>query len=180
MIPIPIVIPSGSSGAGGDPDAETTAWVAIALGALTGAALLLRWAVHTRTTDFLCALPHDDPRFVRCDKFAMSAYDMIHDCSGFFGWVMFAGALILGLVAGPFLASRKWLKTSGMLVLALYSSLACWMLVVPTPGPEYLDPIRVALLAVWAASLIAYLVWGLCTAVQMKSAPAGSASVGDG
>lgn len=171
MIPIPIIVPSGSSGGGGDLDARDAARVAIGLGGLTAVALILRWAVHTRTRDFLCALEYDDPRIVGCHKFEISSYDMIHDFAGFFGWMMFGIALILGLTAGPFLASRKWLKTSGLLALALYGSVAGGMILVPTPGPEYMDPIRVAMLVVWALSVIAYSVMGTRTATRIVNMP---------
>lgn len=179
MIPIPIIVPSGSSGEGGDPDASNLAVVSLVCSAVTGLFMALRWLVRTRTSEFLCALEYDDPRRVGCDRYGMSTYDMIHDLSAWFGWAAFVIAFGVGLLAGPFLASRRWLRNSRGLALTLYAAIGALALIIPSPGPEYLDPIRLAMLALWGASVIAYSVVGLRTSAQIAKQPHPEAESGE-
>lgn len=172
MIPIPIIVPSGSSGGGGgEPDASDLSVMSLVFSAVTGLFMALRWLVRTRTSEFLCALEYDDPRRVGCDRFGMSNYDMIHDFAGVLGWAAFILAFGVGLLAGPCLASRKWLQSSRGLALTLYAAIGALALIIPTPGPEYLDPIRLAMLALWGSSVIAYSVVGLRTSAQIAKDP---------
>ncbi|CPW92442.1 hypothetical protein [Mycobacteroides abscessus] len=171
MIPIPIIVPSGSSGEGGDPDASNLAIASMVFSVVTGLLIALGWLVRTRTSGYLCALEYDDPRRVGCDRFGMSNYDMIHDFSAVLGWCAFLLAFSIGLLAGPFLASRQWLWNSRGLALTLYATVGALALIIPTPGPEYLDPIRLAMLVLWGLSVIVYSVVGLRTAAQIAKEP---------
>lgn len=179
MIPIPIIVPSGSSGEGSDPDASDLAGASLVCSAVTGLFMALRWLVRTRTSEFLCALEYDDPRRIGCDRFGMSNYDMIHDFAGVLGWAAFVLAFGIGLLAGPFLASRQWLWNSRGLALTLYSAIGALALIIPTPGPEYLDPIRLAILVLWGLSVIAYSVVGLRTSAQIAKQPRPEAEGGE-
>ncbi|KRQ24567.1 MULTISPECIES: hypothetical protein [Mycobacteroides] len=180
MIPIPIVVPSGSSGEGRDPAASDLAIASLVFSAVTGLFMALRWLVRTRTSEFLCALEYDDPRRVGCDRFGMSSYDMIHDFSAVLGWTAFVFAFGIGLLAGPFLASRQWLRTSRGLAFALYAAIGALALIIPTPGPEYLDPIRYAMLVLWGLSVIAYSVMGLRAAARIAKDLNQEAESGEG
>lgn len=180
MIPIPIVVPSGSSGEGRDPAVSDLAIASLVCSAVTGLFMALRWLVRTRTSEFLCALEYDDPRRVGCDRFGMSSYDMIHDFSAVLGWAAFVFAFGIGLLAGPFLASRQWLRTSRGLAFALYAAIGALALIIPTPGPEYLDPIRYAMLVLWGLSVIAYSVMGLRAAARIAKDLHQEAEAGEG
>lgn len=171
MIPIPIIVPSGSSGEGGDPDAMVGAAASLVFSAVTGLFMAVRWLVRTRTQEFICALEYEDPRREGCERFSHSAYDMIYDLSALFGWAAFVLAFGIGLLAGPFLASRRWLWTSRGLALTLYVVIGALVLIIPSPGPEYLDPIRFAMLVLWGFSVIVYSVVGLRTAAQIAKQP---------
>lgn len=158
-IPTPIILPSGSSG-GPPPNARDMSAIAFGAGVISAALLGLRWVVWTRTGEYMCTLDSIDPRSDGCTRFGTSAYDLIHEMSGMFAWIMFGVAMLCGLLAGPFLATRRWVRSSWGPAMATYTLLAALMLAVPTPGPEFLDPIRTILVVCWALSLITYSVTG--------------------
>lgn len=168
-IPTPIILPSGG-GEGPPPNSRDISAIAFGAGVISAALLGLRWVVWTRTSEYMCTFDFTDPRRDGCSHFSTSAYDLIHEMSGMFAWIMFGVAMLCGLLACPFLATRRWVRSSWGPAMATYTLLAALMLAVPTPGPEYLDPIRNLLVVSWALSLIAYAVVGF-RSLRHVSAP---------
>ncbi|KMV15966.1 hypothetical protein ACT17_23030 [Mycolicibacterium conceptionense] len=162
-IPTPIILPSGSSG-GRDPNAPEMAVASLVLTTVAAVLVGMRQWVYARTTDFVCTLDSLDVRRRGVDCVYRSlndnSYDTVYGVSAMLAWVVFGTALLIGLLAGPFLASRRWVRSEWRLAMAMYTLLVAVILVMPSLGPEYLDPIRTALVVCWALSLITYSVTG--------------------
>ena len=130
---------------------------AISVGAIWAlACLALRAYVRDRTTKVVCRAPGVD--YWDCwDDHHSSGYDAIYTIASGAGIGAGTFFLVLGVLSLPLytLAGvRRW-GPSSITTFLLLSFLA---VVLPTPGPEYFDPIRRLLIGGVLLSLVAYAV----------------------
>ncbi|KMV15965.1 hypothetical protein ACT17_23025 [Mycolicibacterium conceptionense] len=135
---------------------DKESWVVSGGAAVALAFLALRAYVRDRTTEVVCRAPGVD--YWDCwDDNHSSGYDAIHTIatgagigSGTFIFVVGVLSLPLSTLAGV----RRWGPSS----ITTFVLLAVLALALPTPGPEYLDPIRRLLIGAVALSAVAYTV----------------------